>query len=209
MRHIIWDMGGTLVDTYPEVDRVLCEAAFGDADPAHLHHVTELTRHSIAHAIATLSEEQRLDPHGLEEAYDDLKERWHTQPAPVMDGAREVMARVRSLGGLNLLATHRDRDSATALLQGLHLKMDDIVCAPDGVARKPSPDMNLLLAERHRLDPAEVLCVGDRPIDVVAARGAGMPAALLVRPGTSVTLPDDAPGALVVASLRDLLPLLD
>ncbi len=43
----------------------------------------------------------------------------------------------------------------------------------------------------------------------MAARAAGMAASLLVRPGTSVTLPDDAPGALVVASLRDLLALLD
>ena len=42
-----------------------------------------------------------------------------------------------------------------------------------------------------------------------AACAAGMAASLLVRPGTSVTLPDDAPGALVVASLRDLLALLD
>jgi len=55
MRHIIWDMGGTLVNTYPEVDRVLCEAAFGDADPEHVRHVTSLTRRSIAHAIATLA----------------------------------------------------------------------------------------------------------------------------------------------------------
>ncbi|MDO4901673.1 HAD family hydrolase [Actinomyces sp.] len=209
MRHIIWDMGGTLVNTYPEVDRALCEAAFGDADPEHLRHVTGLTRHSIAHAIAALSAERNLEPESLEAAYTRLKGRWRTRPAPVMDGAREVMARVSELGGLNLVATHRDRASATALLHGLHLEMDDVVCAPDGIARKPSPDMNLLLAQRHGLNPAEVLCVGDRPIDVVAAREAGMPAALLVRPGTSVTLPDDAPGALVVASLRDLLPLLD
>jgi len=43
----------------------------------------------------------------------------------------------------------------------------------------------------------------------LATVAAGMAASLLVRPGTSVTLPDDAPGALVVASLRDLLALLD
>ena len=44
-------------------------------------------------------------------------------------------------------------------------------------------------------------------VSFLAAAGRG--ASLLVRPGTSVTLPDDAPGALVVASLRDLLALLD
>ena len=106
-----------------------------------------------------------------------------TAPASSSHGSGEK-------GGLNLVATHRDRASATDLLRALDLTVDDMVCAPDGIARKPSPAMNLLLAERHELDPAEVLCVGDRPIDVMAARAAGMAASLLVRPGTSVTLPD-------------------
>lgn len=208
MRHIIWDMGGTLVDTYPEVDRALCQAAFGDTAPAHLRAVTLLTRRSIAEAVSTLAARHALPRRQLAEAYEALKERWRERPAPVMEGAREVMAQVSACGGLNLVATHRDRTSATHLLEALGLQVDDLVCAPDGLARKPSPAMNLLLVERHGLRPAEVLCVGDRLLDVAAARAAGLAAALLVRPGTSVTLPDDAPGALVVASLTDLLPLL-
>lgn len=206
MRHIIWDMGGTLVNTYPEVDRVLCEAAFGDAEPEHVRHVTSLTRRSIAHAIATLAVEHDLAPRVFEEAYAGLKERWRRRPAPVMDGAREVMARVSGLGGLNLVATHRDRASATMLVTVLGLDLDDMVCAPDGPARKPSPEMNLLLARRHGLDPTQVLCVGDRPIDAVAAANAGMNAALLVSPGTVLTLRDAVDGTAVVASLRDLIP---
>ncbi|WJZ02217.1 HAD-IA family hydrolase [Corynebacterium freiburgense] len=208
MKHIIWDMGGTLFNTYPEVDGVLSTTAFGDTSTEHLRYVASLTRRSIGHAIATLSSEQNIDPSVFEDAYAKLKERWRYQPAPVTDGAREVMARVQQLGGCNFIATHRDRTSATDLLRAHELEVDDMVCAPDGVERKPAPAMNLLLVERHSLNPAEVLCVGDRPIDVQAARAAGMAAALLVRPGTSVTLPDDAPGALVIASLRDLLPLL-
>ncbi|WP_371151631.1 HAD family hydrolase [Buchananella felis] len=208
MHHIIWDMGGTLINTYPDVDRVLCEAAYGNCEAECLRHVAGLTRRSIAHAIEALAAETGTAPACLLEAYERLKERWHDDPAPVMDGAREVMARVAELGGLNLVATHRDRVSATHLLSALGLSVDDMVCAPDGFARKPDPAMNLLLVERHGIAPADVLCVGDRPIDVVAARSAGMVAALLVRPGLTVTLPDDAPGALVVASLRDLLPLL-
>ena len=208
MQHVIWDMGGTLIDTYPEVDRVLAEAAFGQEAASHLREVTTLTRRSIAHAINTLASSTPATSQTLTRAYDDLKERWRAHPAPVMDGARDVMGRVHEAGGLNLVATHRDRASAMALLTALGLTVDDMVCASDGLERKPSPAMNLLLAQRHGLDPAQVLCVGDRPIDVLAARAAGMPAALLVTPGVSVTLPDDAPGALVVASLRDLLPLI-
>ena len=206
MRHIIWDMGGTLIDTYPEVVRALSRAAYGDTAPSHLREIGALTQYSIAHAIESLSVSREVPRADLERAYEELKTRWRTRPAPVMDGARELIARVWEKGGLNLVATHRDRASATMLVTVLGLDLDDMVCAPDGLARKPSPEMNLLLARRHGLDPAQVLCVGDRPIDAVAAANAGMNAALLVSPGTVLTLRDAVDGTAVVASLRDLIP---
>ena len=162
MRHIIWDMGGTLINTYPEVVRALSRAAYGDTGPSHLREIGALTQYSIAHAIESLSVSREVPRTDLERAYEELKTRWRTRPAPVMDGARELIARVWEKGGLNLVATHRDRASATMLVTVLGLDLDDMVCAPDGLARKPSPEMNLLLAQRHGLDPAQVLCVGDR-----------------------------------------------
>lgn len=206
MRHIIWDMGGTLIDTYPEVVRALSRAAYGDTAPSHLREIGTLTQYSIAHAIESLSVSREVPRTDLERAYEELKTRWRTRPAPVMDGARELIAQVWEKGGLNLVATHRDRASATMLVTVLGLDLDDMVCAPDGLARKPSPEMNLLLARRHGLDPAQVLCVGDRPIDAVAAANAGMSAALLVSPGTVLTLRDAVDGTAVVADLRDLIP---
>mgnify|MGYP000261553596 FL=1 len=206
MRHIIWDMGGTLIDTYPEVVRALSRAAYGDTAPSHLREIGALTQYSIAHAIESLSVSREVPRTDLERAYEELKTRWRTRPAPVMDGARELIARVWEKDGLNLVATHRDRASATMLVTVLGLDLDDMVCAPDGLARKPSPEMNLLLAQRHGLDPAQVLCVGDRPIDAVAAANAGMSAALLVSPGTVLTLRDAVDGTAVVADLRDLIP---
>ena len=56
-----------------------------------------------------------------------------------MAGAAEVMAAVRRGGGLNLVATHRDRASAENLFHALGVQVDDLVCAPDGFARKPDP----------------------------------------------------------------------
>lgn len=206
MRHIIWDMGGTLINTYPEVVRALSRAAYGDTGPSHLREIGALTQYSIAHAIESLSVSREVPRADLERAYEELKTRWRTRPAPVMDGARELMARVWEKGGLNMVATHRDRASATMLVTVLGLDLDDMVCAPDGLARKPSPEMNLLLARRHDLDPASVLCVGDRVIDASAAAAAGMPAALLVRPGTVLALDRVEQDLDVVADLRDLIP---
>ncbi|AXE39366.1 Phosphoglycolate phosphatase [Acidipropionibacterium virtanenii] len=207
LMNVIWDMGGTLIDTYPEVDRTLAGAVWGEGvTAARLHEVAELRQESIAHAIGVLSERHRVSPDALQRAYDELKQRWSEHPAPLMDGAREVLAAVHGSGGLNLVATHRDRTSAEALVTALGIEIDDLVCAPDGLPRKPDPAMNLLLMDRHGLDPDAVLCVGDRPIDVLAAQASGTRGVLL-DPGAT-TPPDALPeGCLVIADLRELIGL--
>lgn len=208
MHNVIWDMGGTLVDTYPEVDRALAGVVWpGGSDSAHLAEVRELRTHSIAHAIDILSTRYGVDPVLFHRACSDLKRRWRTTPAPLMDGARELMGAVHDVGGLNLVATHRDRTSAEALLAALHVEVDDLVSTSDGWARKPDPQMNLVLMERHGLSAQDVLAVGDRVIDVQAAQASGLASALLVEQG--VPVPElHGLHPLVITSLRELLPLV-
>ncbi|WP_275689710.1 HAD-IA family hydrolase [Actinotalea caeni] len=201
---MVWDLGGTLIDTYPDVDRALALAAFGDASPGRLAEVAALTRVSSDHAITQLSARTGVGAEELRRAYDGVKERWEHTPAPVMPGAREVMAAVSARGGLNLVATHRDRASAELLVARTGLAVDDMVCAPDGHARKPSPEMIEVLMGRHRLDPGDVLAVGDRPVDVEAGEAAGATGVLLVTPG----IPLDAGDARRVGHLGELLPLV-
>lgn len=207
---IIWDLGGTLLDTYPDVDRALARAVFGDEPPGpaprRIAEVARLTRISSARAIDELSARHGVPRHDLQEAYDQVKEHWREHPAPAMPGAREVMDAVREGGGANLVATHRDAVSARMLLDAAGLEVEDLVCAPDGFARKPDPQMLQALIARHRLDPARVLAVGDRSADVEAARAAGVPAALLETPG--IHLPaGSAPRITRLAQLLDMPPL--
>jgi HAD superfamily hydrolase (TIGR01509 family) len=205
VRAIIWDFGGTLLDTYPDVDRALALAAFGAADEPHVRQVAALTRVSSGHAITELSARTGVPEAELRAAYDGVKELWESSPAPVMPGARAVMASLSEAGGLNLVATHRDRASAQLLLEATGLPVDDMVCAPDGYDRKPSPQMARTLLERHGLDPSEVLTIGDRPADLEAGRAAGIEGLLLVTPG----IPLDAGDARTIGHLREVLPLVE
>jgi HAD superfamily hydrolase (TIGR01509 family) len=204
IRSIVWDFGGTLVDTYPDVDRALARAAFGDDDEQHLAVVAALTRISSGHAIRELAAHTGAAEDVLQAAYDGVKELWQDTPAPVMPHAREVMAAVTEGGGLNLVATHRDRSSAEQLLRATGLAVDDMVCAPDGYARKPAPEMIQVLLARHGLDPADVVAVGDRPADAASARAIGVTGLLLVTPG----IPLDAGDIPRIGDLRELLPML-
>lgn len=206
VRTVIWDLGGTLVDTYPDVDHALATAVHGTVEPSdgQLDEVARLTRLSSGHAIDVLAERHGRPADALRSAYEATKELWRSSPPPVMEGAGQVLEAVRRHGGLNLVATHRDRDSATQLLHTLGLQVDDLVCAPDGFPRKPDPAMVLELLRRHDLDRTEVLAVGDRPGDVLAARVAGVRGVLLETPG----IPLEAEGVDRVTALVELLPLL-
>ena len=59
--------------------------------------------------------------------------------------------------------------------------MDTTSCAPLMVSlANLTHQMNLVLMERHGLDPSGVITVGDRPIDIDAARAAGIEGFLLI-----------------------------
>lgn len=200
MRAVIWDLGGTLADTYPDVDRALATVLDPRPGPELLHEVALLTRRSSSHAISTLAARHGVPEEELHRAYEQTKLDWQQAPPPVMPGARELLDAVREQGGLNLVATHRERGSATALLDALGLEVDDLVCAPDGLPRKPDPAMIRVLLERHGLAPQDCLAVGDRPADVGAAAAAGVRGVLLETAG----IPLEAGDAERVTSLNAL-----
>src|SRR5699024_2514094 len=126
-----WDLGGTLVDTYPDVDRTLATAVHASPDAEDIAEVAQLTRRSSSLAISTLAERHGVPEQRLRAAYDALKDRWARQPPPAMEGARQVLGTVRAGGRSNLVSTNRDRQSATVLLEalGLEIEIDDMVCA--------------------------------------------------------------------------------
>lgn len=195
VKHVVWDMGGTLIDTYPSIDRLLLDTVSAAlqarsgvrapvADLPSLQDIARLTRGGIARAIGILAERYGIDPQATEAAHQRMKDSWQTvTPPPVMEGAAEALAAVRERGGLNLIVTHRDRASAELLLARTGLEVEDMICQPDGYARKPDPQMYNIMLARHKLRPEECLAVGDRTIDALAGARAGLVPVLLETPG--------------------------
>ncbi len=200
-RHVFWDMGGTIVNTYPQLDAALADVIRGHGDSIGDHDVALLTRRSTGEAISVLSERHNIGESEFRAAETALKTHWLTSPPPAMPGIREAMARV---SGLNLVVTHRERTSARSLLASLDITVDDLVCAPDGHPRKPDPAMHLALLERHGLDVEDCISVGDRPIDATAAHSAGMAAVMLRTP----RIPFDNDAEHQIETLAELVPLL-
>ncbi len=194
-------MGGTIVNTYPQLDAALANVIRSHGRSVRDHDVALLTRLSTSEAISTLSVRHAIEDSEFRAAEAALKARWRSSPPPAMPDICEAMARV---SGLNLVVTHRERTSAESLLDSLGITVDDLICAPDGYPRKPDPTMHLALLERHGLDARDCIAVGDRPIDAVAAHAAGIDAVMLRTP--RIPLDNDAEHQ--IETLTELLPLL-
>jgi HAD superfamily hydrolase (TIGR01509 family) len=119
---------------------------------------------------------------------------------PAMPGARELLAEVAAAGLPHALVTSSEREIMDAVLGGLRVSFPVTVCAGDVAACKPDPEGYLLAAAKLAVDPRRCVVIEDSPNGVAAAEAAGC---LTVAVPGVVPIPD-APGRLVVSSLREL-----
>jgi phosphoglycolate phosphatase-like HAD superfamily hydrolase len=177
--HLIWDVDGTLFDTYPAIARSFQTAARDlGAAPAY-DEVMRLAQVSIDHCVATLSTTYALAADQLEALFEQHYRTITPEDQPPFAGVEAVCEFIRAHGGLNLIVTHRRRAGLDRLLATHRLTayFADIISNDDAYPRKPDPAAFIALIEKHQLAREVTLGVGDRDIDVLAAQAAGIRAA--------------------------------
>jgi len=188
IRYLIWDVDGTLLDTYPAITEAYGRALRDFGATASPDWIVTLARQSLGHCTATLAQEFGLDP-------DELGGRFQVHYAalppaaqPPFPGVADVCAYVCSIGGANFIFTHRGRKSLLALLAAHDLTgyFTDCVTHDDGYPKKPDPAGFEALIQRHALERAETLAIGDRDIDVLAGQAAGVHTCLFGGAATTV-----------------------
>ncbi|MFN8413034.1 MAG: HAD family hydrolase [Anaerolineales bacterium] len=95
------------------------------------------------------------------------------------------------------IATTDDRGPTQAMIEAFDIEefISTMVCADDGIEAKPAPDMVLTICERMKIDPAQVMVIGDTTADLKMARAAGAGLVVGVLSG--------------VSSAKDLIPYAD
>jgi phosphoglycolate phosphatase-like HAD superfamily hydrolase len=111
----------------------------------------------------------------LLERYSDRRREAELRLCAPFPGVVEVCRRVNSSGGANYLYTHRG-ESAIELMKkfGLYGYFSDLVTSERHFARKPSPDAIDFLVKKHGLSREETIMIGDRDLDMQAAKNAGI-----------------------------------
>lgn len=174
--HLIWDVDGTLFDTYPAMTQAMVAALRDMGFEYTSDIILPLLKRTFSVCVDMLVEKHLLDAAELKERYLAHYREVPPERQPPFAGAREVCLLIQQRGGQNFIVTHRRRASLLRLLK-VHQMGEyfaDMLTASDDYPRKPEPAAFLTMIEKHDLTRSEVLAIGDRDIDTLAARAAGL-----------------------------------
>lgn len=171
MKNFIWDFDGTLFDTYPHTVTLLHE------------YLAEQGRHFDYGALYAVCRENMgrarvfCNADAAEWAEFSRREGEIDRPplARPYEGTERVLSGVFDRKGKNFLYTHRDAVSIRYLDRfALRKYFTGFVTRENGFPMKPAPDAIRYLLDEFQLDPAETIMIGDRDIDILSGKNAGI-----------------------------------
>jgi HAD superfamily hydrolase (TIGR01509 family) len=179
-KHIIWDVDGTLFDTYPAISAAILAAVAEQGVKVDRDIVTQMAMTSLGNTLPTLAKRFKLDLERLYVRYEFFLAGTPLGSQRPFPGVKEMLHQVIKNGGLNLISTHRPPDSLIPMLKyhRMNSLFADKLTIHDGYPRKPDPAMFNALISRHHLNRAETLAIGDRDLDLAAGKAAGIQTAL-------------------------------
>ena len=178
-RHFFWDFDGTLYDTYGRITRACVQAIKTVGAAASFDEVYPVVKRSLDTCYRVFAAPTGCTKEAFLDAYHQFSESEGPESIRPYPGAKETLEAVIKHGGLNYLYTHRGGTAAQWLAyDGLDALFADRVTRKDGFPAKPAPDALNFLADKHGLDRAQCVMIGDRDIDLDAGKNAGMACAL-------------------------------
>ena len=203
MTAYIWDLDGTLLDSYA----VIVKGAKAAAEDAGLPDTEDDVLKGVKQESVTAYLRGASARSGI--PFEEMKQRYRTHAhalddeITLIDGAKETLERLQREGAVHFVYTHRGASSRPILARlGILDCFRDIVTAEAKFAPKPSGEGVRYLLVKYGLDPADTWYVGDRAVDMYCAKDAGVNALLYLEPDpvVSPTGVEDR----IVRSLRDI-----
>ena len=199
----IWDLDGTLLDSYGGIVAAARKTAEGAGiqDPED-QILKTVKRESLSAYLRDVSARCGVPFETLLQQY-----RTYTHLTDdgivLMDAARATLDRLARSGAAHFVFTHRGASSEPILKRlGILDRFREVVTSEYGFPPKPSGEGIRYLVDKYHLDPEHTWYVGDRAMDVLSAKDAGVKAILLL-PADSYVEPVGQEDR-IIHSLRDI-----
>ena len=171
----IWDLDGTLLDSYEAILAGI-EETFAQFDiPYDKAEVRAfILQTSVQDLLEKVGEERGLDADMLNQVRAQSLAEKNAQVV-LMPGAREVLAWADKQGIQQFVYTHKGDNALTILRDlGLDVYFTEILTSQSGFARKPSPEAATYLINKYHLNPEQTYYIGDRTLDIEFAQNSAI-----------------------------------
>ena len=171
----IWDLDGTLLDSYEAILSGIEETFAQFAIPYDKGKVREfILKYSVQDLLVQVAEERKLDVEVLNQVRAQSLAEKNAQVV-LMPGAREMLAWADQAGIQQFVYTHKGDNALTILRDlGLESYFTEILTSQSGFARKPSPEAATYLIDKYQLNHDNTYYIGDRTLDVEFAQNSGI-----------------------------------
>lgn len=173
-KHIIWDFDGTLFDTYPAMTAAMLYALQSIGIIESSDNILALMKVSMTHMQIYMEDIYGIDE-SFWENYKQIKMKFEDHKIQPFDGAIEICQYIVEQNGYNHLFTHRGNSAISYLEKnGLLPLFTGLITKEKGFERKPSPEGIHYLLEEYMIPKNDALMIGDREIDLLSAKNAGI-----------------------------------
>ena len=170
-RAFIWDLDGTLLDSYDAILAGLEETYASYQLPFDRASIKDyILKYSVQDLLVVVAEEHQLDVTDLNQRRAESLAEKNAQVV-LMEGARDILSWAKDAGIQQFVYTHKGENALVILRDlGLESFFTEILTSQSGFARKPNPEAATYLIEQYGLDPQKTYYIGDRSLDIDFAR---------------------------------------
>lgn len=184
---LIWDLDGTLLDSYgiivSSLKETLEELEVTISEQEILNYVIT---YSVSAFIKKMADELDKMPEEIAKRSSEISGARNLKIKPIPN-AIEILQAVSDMGITNYVYTHKGKSTEEVLMNlGMRQFFAEVITNQSGFERKPSPDAINYLVEKYQLCKENTFYVGDRSIDVECAVNAGIKSILFLAEGSCV-----------------------
>lgn len=174
MKYFIWDLDGTLFNTYPGMIKAFCKAVEFYGIDYDLDLVKQLVMTSVDFAARYYSTEE-VDQNTIKKKYSEIETSLPLGDKEPFEGLVDTLTAIKKAGGHSFIMTHRGLSTLDIIKYwGIEEYITETVTKANGFRRKPDPEAFTYLVGKYNLNKDMTLGVGDRDIDLLASNGAGI-----------------------------------
>lgn len=173
MKHIIWDLDGTLVDSYEQIIKVLENVFSQHMEFNHGQVLSFIKKESVKAYFEKMASQLGLSNELLYQDYLTFNAMIPATSYQMIEGAITTLNALKDYQ--HYIYTHRGASTLEILKN--HQILDcfvEVITSDNGFERKPSPDALVYLVEKYGMDKELTYYVGDRSLDVLSGKHAGI-----------------------------------